>query len=341
MAVVVQSMVDAESAGVAFSVHPVTENLDEIVIEGSWGLGEAVVSGEVTPDSFVISKSRKNMLSEHIAEKKKGIFRNKDGQNEWLEIDTEKREKPILTKEKIQALSDLIIQIENHYGFPCDIEWAHSKEKIYILQARPITTLKKISTWNHFPQGVVKMGRWALPLLSSECWNSEVTQQRFFEKIGIHRQFIVLHEINPDFQNPYYNSDFFCALSERIESMYVQDKKALFNKINTFYAEEKEAKKAIDILGKIDFKKVSNKKLANIFLENRRLVGYITVYDQLGWLCENHLYVQIVHILENKGILKSSEEFNKYQFSLTQPEHISTTLKEKLAVFQACERIKD
>lgn len=57
MAVVVQSMVDAESAGVAFSVHPVTENHDEIVVEGSWGLGEAVVSGEVTPDSFVISKS--------------------------------------------------------------------------------------------------------------------------------------------------------------------------------------------------------------------------------------------------------------------------------------------
>jgi len=143
VAVVVQSMVDAESAGVAFSVHPVTENHDEIVIEGSWGLGEAVVSGEVTPDSFVISKSGGNTLSEHIAEKKKGIFRNKDGQNEWLEIDTEKREKPILTKEKIQKLSELIIQIENHYGFPCDIEWAHSKEKIYILQARPITTLHK------------------------------------------------------------------------------------------------------------------------------------------------------------------------------------------------------
>lgn len=127
MAVVVQSMVDAESAGVAFSVHPVTENHDEIVIEGSWGLGEAVVSGEVTPDSFVISKSSEKMISEHIAEKKKGIFRNTNGENEWRTIEKHEQEKPILSEKQLSELARLIIKIENHYGFPCDIEWAHSK----------------------------------------------------------------------------------------------------------------------------------------------------------------------------------------------------------------------
>lgn len=143
VAVVVQSMVDAESAGVAFSVHPVTENTDEIVIEWSWWLGEAVVSGEVTPDSFVISKSSWEIISEHIAEKKKGIWRNTNGENEWRNIEKHEREKPILTKKELWELSQLIIKIENHYGFPCDIEWAHSKGKMYILQARPITTLQK------------------------------------------------------------------------------------------------------------------------------------------------------------------------------------------------------
>ncbi|MBP7806145.1 hypothetical protein KA057_00505 [Candidatus Gracilibacteria bacterium] len=144
VAVVVQSMVDAESAGVAFSVHPVTENYDEIVIEGSWGLGEAVVSGEVTPDSFVVSKSSKENLSQHIAEKKKGIFRNIDGLNEWRQIPEQEREKPVLTKKALNELSELVIHIENHYGFPCDIEWAYAEGKIYILQARPITTLEKV-----------------------------------------------------------------------------------------------------------------------------------------------------------------------------------------------------
>ena len=143
VAVVVQSMVDAESAGVAFSVHPVTENTDEIVIEWSWWLGEAVVSGEVTPDSFVISKSSWEIISEHIAEKKKGIFRNTNGENEWRDIENRVQEKPILTKKELSVLSQLIIKIENHYGFPCDIEWAYADGKIYILQARPITTLSR------------------------------------------------------------------------------------------------------------------------------------------------------------------------------------------------------
>ncbi len=143
VAVVVQSMVDADSAGVAFSVHPVTENTDEIVIEWSWWLGEAVVSWEVTPDSFVISKSSWEIISQHIAEKKKGIFRNTNGENEWRTIEKHEQEISILSKDKLSELANLIIKIENHYGFPCDIEWAHSKGEIYILQARPITTLQK------------------------------------------------------------------------------------------------------------------------------------------------------------------------------------------------------
>lgn len=103
------------------------------------------MSGEVTPDSFVVSKSSEKILSEHIAEKKKGIFRNKNGDNEWVSTSVEEMNKAILSKTDIRKLSQLIQKIENHYGFPCDIEWAFTDNEIYILQARPITTLSRIS----------------------------------------------------------------------------------------------------------------------------------------------------------------------------------------------------
>lgn len=74
-----------------------------------------MVSGEVTPDSFVISKSSGEILSRHIAEKSKGIFRSKNGENEWIEIDHDIQEKTILSDKELQKLSELVTNIENHY----------------------------------------------------------------------------------------------------------------------------------------------------------------------------------------------------------------------------------
>ncbi len=118
VAVVVQKMIQSEISGIAFSVHPVTQDKNQLIIEAVKGLGEAIVSGSITPDSYIVAKDTKNILDSSFIDK------------------------PILTSDQIKELTDLIIQIEKHFHFPCDIEWAFEKGKFYILQSRPITTLE-------------------------------------------------------------------------------------------------------------------------------------------------------------------------------------------------------
>lgn len=142
VAVVVQKMVNSEKSGVAFSVHPVTEDRNQMIIEASWGLGEAIVSGQVTPDSYVVEKKSRNILDTNIAEKSRGLFRISSGGNEWKDVSDKKANDQCLSNKEILKFSDLILKIENHYGFPCDIEWAFEKKRFYITQSRPITTLK-------------------------------------------------------------------------------------------------------------------------------------------------------------------------------------------------------
>lgn len=118
VAVVIQKMVQADAAGVAFSVHPVTEDRNQMIIEAVTGLGEALVSGKVTPDSYVVTKEPRAILDKNLV-----------------------GSSPILSDEQILELSSLILKIESHYSFPCDIEWVTKNGKFYIVQSRPITTL--------------------------------------------------------------------------------------------------------------------------------------------------------------------------------------------------------
>lgn len=141
VAVVVQKMVNADAAGIAFSVHPVTEDRNQIIIEAAFGLGEAVVSGQITPDSYVTTKSPRVILDKNIVPQTRGMFRKVGGGNEWRELPEAEGQKQVLSDEQILALSDTVVQIENHYGFPCDIEWSMEGDEIYVVQSRPITTL--------------------------------------------------------------------------------------------------------------------------------------------------------------------------------------------------------
>src|SRR3989344_1003471 len=139
VAVVVQKMVESEKSGIAFSVHPVAQDYNQLIIEAGFGLGEAIVSGTITPDSYVVEKKPRRIIEKHVAEQTKGLYKIETGGNEWKEIKDGKDQK--LTDKEILELSELILRIENHYSFPCDIEWAREKGKFYILQSRPITTL--------------------------------------------------------------------------------------------------------------------------------------------------------------------------------------------------------
>ena len=142
VAVVIQKMVNSEKAGIAFSVHPVTEDPNQLIIEAGFGLGEAIVSGQVTPDSYVVEKKEKKIIDINVSNQDRAIYRKNQGGNVWKDI-PELKDQQVLTKEQILELSEIILTIENHYGFPCDIEWAYENNKFYIVQSRPITTLTK------------------------------------------------------------------------------------------------------------------------------------------------------------------------------------------------------
>jgi len=136
IAPIVQLMVNSEVAGVIFTVNPVTKAKDEIVIESNWGLGETVVSGKCQSDFYVLDKKTgevKNML---IANKEDSYVQAEGGGGKWIKVDPVKAKSPTLAQEMIKELCRVARIIEDHYGYPQDIEWAFEKGQLYILQTR-------------------------------------------------------------------------------------------------------------------------------------------------------------------------------------------------------------
>lgn len=141
IAVVVQKMVNSQTAGVMFTVNPITNMHTEIVIEGSFGLGEMVVSGQVTPDLYIVDKNTLKIKQKNINEQEIGLFRDENGNNVKRQV--EEPGAQVVDDQHVKDLADLGIAIEKYYGKPQDIEWAIDEDgKIYIVQSRPITTLK-------------------------------------------------------------------------------------------------------------------------------------------------------------------------------------------------------
>ena len=140
IAVVVQQLVLAEVAGVLFTVNPVTGARDELVINAAWGLGEAIVSGRVTPDTIIINKQTGAIASQDIASKDLMTVRFDQGTREEP-VPAGKRKRAALEPVQAMELSRLGVKIEQLYGQPMDIEWAMCNGRIFIVQARPVTGL--------------------------------------------------------------------------------------------------------------------------------------------------------------------------------------------------------
>jgi pyruvate,water dikinase len=143
MAVVVQEMVPAEVSGVMFTIDPVENDKNKIIIEAIWGLGELIVQGAVTPDHYEVSKSDFKIVKKQVVDQTKELIR----------VGKETREIAVaaayqgvqkLSDEKIIELAKIGRRIENHYGFPQDIEWAFANGDIKIVQTRSVTTLKNV-----------------------------------------------------------------------------------------------------------------------------------------------------------------------------------------------------
>lgn len=140
VAVVVQKMVQSEVAGICFTVHPVTRDTNQMIIEACWGLGEYIVGGIVTPDSYVIDKRDGAFIDVNIAEQDIMLVRGENG-NDKVDVPAGKKEQQKINGAQISNLAEICANIEKHYGFPCDIEWGMEKGAFYIVQSRPITTL--------------------------------------------------------------------------------------------------------------------------------------------------------------------------------------------------------
>lgn len=140
---VVQLMIDAEKAGVMFTAHPSTgEPLT--IIEGSWGLGETIVSGSVSPDYYVVDKQTKKITERRVTIKNVMHIKDpKTGKTIEVPVPDDKKASKVLDDEEVLKLAKLGEMVEELYGVPQDVEWAIVDKEIFMLQSRPITTIKK------------------------------------------------------------------------------------------------------------------------------------------------------------------------------------------------------
>ena len=143
IAVVVQRMVNSDKSGVMFTINPLTNNKEEIVIESVFGLGEGIVSGTIEPDSYVIGKKKLDVVKRRLGLKKLAFVKDMEGRTIKEELPEDKQNEEVLTLAELKSLANYGLEIEEHYKWPQDIEWAIEKGRVYIVQSRPVTTVEK------------------------------------------------------------------------------------------------------------------------------------------------------------------------------------------------------
>ena len=140
LAVVVQKLAFSDASGVMFTLNPINGRRSEMIVNAAWGLGESVVSSLVTPDTIVVDKNAERIVSYEAANKEIMTVRTSDGTEE-IPTPKQLRKKHALTRNQVMRLTQLGKKIEKYYEMPMDVEWALEKDKLYIVQARPITVL--------------------------------------------------------------------------------------------------------------------------------------------------------------------------------------------------------
>ncbi|MEM5872991.1 MAG: phosphoenolpyruvate synthase [Candidatus Aenigmatarchaeota archaeon] len=143
LAVVIQKQIFSKKSGIMFTIHPVTNDTSKIVIEASWGLGESVVSGEVTPDEYIVDKNTMKIEEVKINEKKIMTVYDEQTLTKKVEVPNEIKNVRCLSDEEVLKLAEFGKKIEEHYKHPQDIEFAIDDFGIWIVQTRPVTTIKK------------------------------------------------------------------------------------------------------------------------------------------------------------------------------------------------------
>ncbi|MBL7159047.1 phosphoenolpyruvate synthase [Candidatus Microgenomates bacterium] len=146
IAVLVQKMIQSDTSGVMFTIDPVTNDKKNLVIESVYGLGEYIVQGKVEPDFYKVRKYDLQIMEKQMGQQEIAFKRDSHGKTREMKIKKDLQKKQKITGKQIIALAQLGRELERHYYFPQDIEWAIEKNKIYILQTRPVTTLNNQTT---------------------------------------------------------------------------------------------------------------------------------------------------------------------------------------------------
>src|SRR5436305_2433831 len=157
LAVVVQELVLADAAGILFTANPLTGERDQVMINAAWGLGEVIVSGQVTPDTVVVDRASGMITAQQISVKEVMTVRTPEGTSEEP-VPVGKRTSAVLTAVQAAQLARIGVRIEELYGQPMDIEWARHHNQFFIVQARPITALSKTAG-----SQVTRPPEWKLP----------------------------------------------------------------------------------------------------------------------------------------------------------------------------------
>jgi pyruvate,water dikinase len=152
IAVVIQKMIDSQASGVLFTANPITGRRDEMVIDASFGLGEAIVSGQVDPDHFLVNPAAWTITQRKLGEKKMAILLRPGGGTQA--VIREGANEPALSDAQIIPLAQTSRRVADHFGAPQDIEWAWADGQMYLLQSRPITSLYPLPENPHPEQGL-------------------------------------------------------------------------------------------------------------------------------------------------------------------------------------------
>lgn len=140
LAVLIQKMVDATVSGILFTRDPNTGE-NHMIVEAGWGLGEAIVGGEVTPDHYVIDGATQKVVHKQISEQRVRLIRDEAGGNRREQVPADERSIQKLSDHRLSRLVSLARLIESHYRRPMDVEWCGDRDALYIVQARPVTTI--------------------------------------------------------------------------------------------------------------------------------------------------------------------------------------------------------
>ncbi|MDP6606359.1 MAG: PEP/pyruvate-binding domain-containing protein [Dehalococcoidia bacterium] len=140
IAVLVQLLVESDVSAVVFSVNPMTQDHGQVLINSSWGLGESVVSGTVTPDMYVVGKSANTVVSQQLSAKERMTVMTEDGTDE-VPVPLAQQSAPSLTTSQALEIAGLATKLESVMGWPVDVECAVASDELYLLQCRSITTL--------------------------------------------------------------------------------------------------------------------------------------------------------------------------------------------------------